>query len=102
MKYYATIYIDELFEEELLNFSGFTHTFLGLTKDKTPDELDKLDEEKRKEKLKNADWKDFDKRWYESLETNEFNDGFFGFAPVKTSPNHWGKVFEKNQSRKVT
>ena len=37
MKYYVTIYIDTLFE-----FEGFTHAFLGLTKDKSPDELDKL------------------------------------------------------------
>lgn len=59
MKYYVTIYIDEFFEKELyknvdfslvieLEFSklmkqiDFTHAFLGLTKDKTPDELEAL------------------------------------------------------------
>ncbi|RDU58208.1 hypothetical protein CQA44_12365, partial [Helicobacter sp. MIT 14-3879] len=62
-----------------------------------PDILDKIDKELRDEKLKNKDWKDFDKKWYESLETNEFNDGFFGFAPVESSASHWGKVFENNQ-----
>ena len=71
MKYYATIYIDPI-----LDFEGATHAFLGLTKGKSPDELDKIDKELRDKKLKNADWKDFDKKWYESLETNEFNDGF--------------------------
>lgn len=35
MQYYVTIYIDTLDD-----FDGFTHAFLGLTKDKTPDELD--------------------------------------------------------------
>lgn len=59
MKYYVTIYVDEFFEKELyknvdfslvieLEFSklmkqiDFTHAFLGLTKDKTPDELEAL------------------------------------------------------------
>lgn len=36
MKYFVTIYIDPLFD-----FEGFTHAFLGLTKGKSPDELDK-------------------------------------------------------------
>ncbi|RDU59479.1 hypothetical protein CQA53_11435, partial [Helicobacter didelphidarum] len=63
---------------------------------KSPDELDAMDKELRDRKLKNKDWRDIDKKWYESLETNEFNDGFFGFAPVKTAPNHWGKVYENN------
>ena len=41
MKYYVTIYIDIL--KELRLFSGdFTHAFLGLTKGKSPDELDKI------------------------------------------------------------
>lgn len=78
MRYYVTIYIDELFERELykdINLSvlleengwdklkkqlDFTHTFLGLTR-KHPVDLDKQNETLRKEKLKNADWKDFDK-----------------------------------------
>ncbi|TNB58468.1 hypothetical protein [Campylobacter helveticus] len=57
-KHYITIYIDELFEKELYlntniltiiedDFQKFikqfdlTHAFLGLTKDKSPDELEK-------------------------------------------------------------
>ena len=41
MKYYVTIYIDKL--KELRLFIGdFTHAFLGLTKGKSPDELDKI------------------------------------------------------------
>ncbi|MBF7048714.1 hypothetical protein [Campylobacter volucris] len=52
MKYYVTIYIDPLVEC-FLDFKNqcywqiedFTHAFLGLTKDKDPDELDKIDEE---------------------------------------------------------
>ena len=55
MKYFVTIYIDPLFD-----FEGFTHAFLGLTYTH-PDELDKQDKKIRQEKLKNADWKDFDK-----------------------------------------
>ena len=61
IKYYATIYVDELLEYEMLkhvDFSllfkakfsqiskqiNFTHAFLGLTKGKSPNELDKIDE----------------------------------------------------------
>lgn len=56
MKYFATIYIDPI-----TDWQGFTHAFLDLSR-KHPDELDKQDKELRDEKLKNADWKDFDKR----------------------------------------
>ena len=49
MKYFVTIYIDPIFD-----FKGFTHAFLGLTKDKSPDELDKIDNETRMQKLKNT------------------------------------------------
>ncbi|XAK33256.1 hypothetical protein AAID92_02855 [Campylobacter coli] len=52
MKYYATIYIDPLFD-----FKDATHAFLGLTKGKSPDELDKIDEELRQEYLKNKEFK---------------------------------------------
>ncbi len=52
MKYYVTIYIDPLVEcfldcenKNFINAEDFTHAFLGLTKDKSPDELDKIDEE---------------------------------------------------------
>ncbi len=74
-----------------------THAFLGLNKDKSPDELDKVDDQLRQEYLKNKEWGKIDQKWYESLETNEFNDGFYGFTPVKSTTNHWGKVFENNQ-----
>ena len=57
MKYYVTIYIDIL--KELRLFSGdFTHAFLGLTKGKSPDELDKIDKEQRQVKFQNKDWED--------------------------------------------
>ncbi|EOV5462951.1 hypothetical protein ACOQXD_001882 [Campylobacter jejuni] len=66
MKYYVTIYIDKLFGEitrsiDIKNpstyFEDFTHAFLGLTKDKSPDELDKVDEQLRQEYLKNKEFK---------------------------------------------
>ena len=56
MKYYVTIYIDPISD-----FHGFTHAFLGLTKDKSPDELDEIDKQTRQEKPNKRDWKDFDK-----------------------------------------
>ena len=65
MKYYVTIYIDELLEfqtiKDLWNMKGsdLTHAFLGLTKGKSPDELDKIDETLRQEKLKNKEFKLF-------------------------------------------
>ena len=91
MKYYVTIYIDELLEfqviEDLLNMKGldFTHAFLGLTKGKSPDELDEQDKELREEKRKNIDWKDFDKKWYEAKEASEFNDSLRNFFLLKQS-----------------
>ncbi|HED6595537.1 hypothetical protein [Campylobacter coli] len=63
MKYYVTIYIDELLEfqmiKDLLNMKSldFAHAFLGLTKDKSPDELDKIDETLKQEYLKNKEFK---------------------------------------------
>lgn len=108
MKHYVTLYIDPLFGEitrsvDIKNPSTYlnldaTHAFLGLTKDKSPDELDKIDNEIKMQKLNNADWKDIDKRWYESLETNEYNDGFWGFGTGTDSIyNTAGKVFQNNQ-----
>lgn len=35
-------------------------------------------------------------KWYEKFESIEYNDGFYGFAPVDEATNHWGKVFENN------
>ena len=59
MKYYVTIYIDPLiecfmdFKEKcFINIEGFTHAFLGLTKGKSPDELDEIDKALRDKKLK--------------------------------------------------
>ena len=78
IKYYATIYVDELLEDEMLkhvDFSllfkakfsqiskqiDFTHAFLGLTKGKSPDELDDIDIDKEliQEYLKNKEFKLF-------------------------------------------
>ena len=95
MQYFVTIYINPM-DFNARDIVVVPHAFLGLTR-KHPDELDSIDKAMRDEKLKNADWKDIDKKWYESLETNEYNDGFFGFAPVESAFNHWGKVYENNQ-----
>ena len=108
MKYYVTIYIDELLEfqviEDLLNMKGsdLTHAFLGLTKGKSPDELDKIDETLRQEYLKNREWDKIDQKWYEAKEANEFNDGFWGFGTAIASAmdsviGSPGKVFNNNQ-----
>ena len=61
MKYYVTIYVDTLNDLE-----GFTHAFLGLTHTH-PDELDEQDKKTSNDKLKNADWQDIDKKWYEKI-----------------------------------
>ncbi|WP_144667681.1 hypothetical protein [Campylobacter jejuni] len=50
MKYYATIYIHPM-------DWNIPHAFLGLTKDKSPDELDKIDEESKQEYLKNKEFR---------------------------------------------
>lgn len=61
------------------------HAFLGLTKNKSPDELDKIDFQRYKQ-------------IYPSILGNDFKGkGFFGFAPVESTTSHWGKVYENNQ-----
>ncbi|MFY4766894.1 hypothetical protein ACOTVC_08575 [Campylobacter sp. GB48] len=108
MKYYATIYIDEFLEYEILvnlyngNGLDFTHAFLGLTKGKSPDELDKIDETLRQEYLKNKEWNKIDQKWYETKEPNEFNDDFWGFGTgianvVESLIGSPSKVFNNNQ-----
>lgn len=78
-----------------MNFN-IPHTFLGLTH-KHPDELDTLEFERD---IMYWDYKlgkmVYLKEGYKLKETNEFNDGFFDFASVETSPSHWEKVFENN------
>ncbi|RDU61415.1 hypothetical protein CQA53_10165 [Helicobacter didelphidarum] len=58
MQYFVTIYIYPM------QGVNIPHAFLGLTR-KHPDELDTMDKALRDEKLKNKDWKDIDKQWYE-------------------------------------
>ncbi len=100
IKYYVTIYIDPLVEC-FLDFKNqcywqiedFTHAFLGLTKDKSPDELDKIGEESKQEYLKNKEWDKIDQKWYEAKEPNEFNDGFWGFGTgVFLTPSKMQKI----------
>ncbi|RDU60583.1 hypothetical protein CQA53_10840 [Helicobacter didelphidarum] len=106
MKYYVTIYIDELFEKELLNFDDFTHAFLGLTKDKSPDELDKIKLERDVKYWdyslgKMVTFRKEEYKWYETMDTNEYNDGFWGFGTANGDlgiiGKAAGKVFENNQ-----
>lgn len=115
MKYYVTIYVDKLFGEITRNFEvlklnfsdlDFTHAFLGLTKGKSPDELDKI---KLQRDVKYWDYslgkmvsfRREEYKWYESLETNEFNDGFYGFAPVESDVSHWGRVFKNKTLKRI-
>ncbi|MFY4766979.1 hypothetical protein ACOTVC_09005, partial [Campylobacter sp. GB48] len=63
MKYYATIYIHPM-------DWNIPHAFLEFTKDKSPDELDKIDETLRQEYLKNKEWNKIDQKWYETKEPN--------------------------------
>ena len=112
MQYFVTIYIDTM--KPKLDFIPFTipHAFLGLTKDKSPDELDSQSNIEI-EKYSNPRYDSFigcyfntikkDKgKWYErvypSILSDEFEgEGFFGFGPVTHARNHWGKVYENNQ-----
>lgn len=87
------------------------HAFLGLTR-KHPDELDS-DGLIAIDKYSNPQYdlligyyfnsiKKDKGKWYEqvypSILSDDFQgEGFFGFAPVESTANHWGKVFENNQ-----
>lgn len=111
MKYYVTIYIDQLFGEITkdfqilkLNFSDldFTHAFLGLTR-KHPNKLDsmKFERETNKQiwdfKLGKMIYIKEEYKWYDTTQTNEFNDGFWGFGTGTDSINNTaGKVFSNN------
>lgn len=117
---YDIIYVDTLFEKELLKnveFSlmlkgdfaqakkqiDFTHAFLGLTKGKSPDELDKIKLERDVKYWddslgKMVTFRKETYKWYETMDTNEFNDGFWGFGTGTDSVfDVAGKVFENNQ-----
>lgn len=92
MKYFVTIYIDKLVEKELFLRLDFTHAFLGLTR-KHPDELDELAFEKNIEHWdynlgKMVIFRKEEIKWYEKFESIEYNDGFYGFAPVDEATNH--------------
>ena len=102
MPYFITLYIEPMKPKLDKIPVSIPHAFLGLTKGKSPNELDKTDETLRQEYLKNKEWDKIDFQWYKqiypSILDNDFKDeGFFGFAPVESAPSHWGKVFENNQ-----
>ncbi|WP_104717963.1 hypothetical protein [Helicobacter trogontum] len=54
--------------------------------------------------IKNFD--EFESLFNEFIESSYSNldsiEGFFGFAPVESKSNHWGKVFENNQHATIT
>ena len=54
--------------------------------------------------IKNFD--EFESLFNEFIESSYNNldsiEGFFGFAPVESKSNHWGKVFENNQHATIT
>ena len=49
---------------------------------------------------------EFESLFNEFIESSYSNldsiEGFFGFAPVESTTNHWGKVFENNQHATIT
>ncbi|RDU61413.1 hypothetical protein CQA53_10155 [Helicobacter didelphidarum] len=113
MKYYVTIYIDPLIEC-FIDFKNkcywkredATHAFLGLTKDKSPDELDKIKLERDVKYWdyslgKMVTFRKEEYKWYETMDTNEYNDGFWGFGTgvsgISGVFNVAGEVFENNQ-----
>ncbi|RDU60585.1 hypothetical protein CQA53_10850 [Helicobacter didelphidarum] len=104
MKYYVTIYIHPM-------QNNIPHAFLGLTHTH-PDELDKqgyIEIQKysnpRPDLLLGGNFNNITEsqgKWYEQIYPSILSDdfkgeGFFGFAPVESAFNHWGKVYENNQ-----
>lgn len=110
MQYFVTIYINPM-DFNTRDIVVVPHAFLGLTR-KHPDELDKLGNIEI-EKYSNPQYDPFTQsyfnaikkekgKWYENIYPSILNDefsgeGFFGFAPVESTTNHWGKVYENNQ-----
>ena len=104
MPYFITLYIEPMKPKLDKIPVSIPHAFLGLTR-KHPNELDTIKYEKEitywdynegKMKL----WRKEEIKWYENFENVEFNDGFYGFAPVESTANHWGRVFENNHLRR--
>ncbi|RDU61417.1 hypothetical protein CQA53_10175 [Helicobacter didelphidarum] len=99
MQYFVTIYIHPM------DFN-IPHAFLGLTH-KHPDELDEqgyIDMYKYqvgyysdKPTLIHVKGKWYEQIYPSIIDSNFQDEGFFGFAPVESAFNHWGKVFENNQ-----
>ncbi len=86
MKYFVTIYIDPLFD-----FEGFTHAFLGLTKGKSPDELDKqgdIEMEKIWNKLKTKIINSIYRREYIALVISLVSVCFFITLSLFQESNH--------------
>lgn len=82
------------------------HAFLGLTR-KHPNELDKMKFERETNKqiwsfeLRKMIYLKEEYKWYDTTETNEFNDGFYGFGTGTDSfIDAAGKVFENNHLRR--
>ena len=94
MQYFVTIYIHPL--------KTAPHAFLGLTHTH-PDELDKIKLERDVKYWdyslgKMVTFRREEYKWYESLEINEYNDGFWGFgAGVSGVFDVAGKVLENNR-----
>ena len=99
MQYFVTLYIHPM-------QGNIPHAFLGLTHTH-PDELDKLKDIDickyqvgyYSDKPTLIHVKD---KWYNNiypsiLDSSFGDEGFFGFAPVESTTNHWGKVYENNQ-----
>ena len=98
MPYFITLYIEPMKPKLDKIPVSIPHAFLGLTKEKSPDELDKIDETLRQEYLKNKEWDKIDQKWYEAKKFSEFNDGFWGFGTGTGAVNDTaGKVFNNNQ-----
>ena len=104
MQYFVTIYIHPMKINIPHAFLGLTHTY--------SDELDKIGDIEI-EKYSNPQYDPFTQshfnaikkergKWHENIYPSILNDefsgeGFFGFGPVESKSNHWGKVFENNQ-----
>ena len=105
MQYFVTLYIHPM------QGINIPHAFLGLTHTH-PDELDKL-KDIDIYKYQTGYYSDkptlihVKDMWYNNiypsiLDSNFGGEGFFGFAPVESATNHWGKVFENNQHATIT
>lgn len=79
-------------------YADITEPFFEWVKD-----IKNIDNESLQSKMRFDEFENLFNEFIESSYNNlDSIEGFFGFGPVESTTNHWGKVFENNQHATIT